>query len=141
MNTVVATTSPATVIGKPIRVMVVDDAIVVRRLLTRWIGAEPDMMVAGCVRTGREAVEQLEDCNPDVVVLDVDMPELDGISALPLLLKKKPRSGRDHGFDADAAKRRNQLARAVARRCRLRSEARDRARSLDVGGVSSRAGR
>jgi two-component system, chemotaxis family, protein-glutamate methylesterase/glutaminase len=89
MNTVFATTSPATVIGKPIRVMVVDDAIVVRRLLTRWIGAERDMMVAGCVCTGREAVEQLESCDPDVVVLDVDMPELDGISALPLLLKKK----------------------------------------------------
>src|ERR1700726_742045 len=90
MNTVFATASPAAVIGKPIRVMVVDDAIVVRRLLTRWIGAERDMMVAGCVRTGREAVEQLEGYNPDVVVLDVDMPELDGISALPLLLKKKP---------------------------------------------------
>jgi two-component system chemotaxis response regulator CheB len=47
------------------------------------------MMVAACLRTGREAVEQIESCNPDVVVLDIDMPELDGISALPLLLKKK----------------------------------------------------
>ena len=57
--------------------------------MTRWIGAEPDMMVAACLRTGREAVDQLEACDPDVVVLDVDMPELDGISALPLLLQKK----------------------------------------------------
>jgi two-component system, chemotaxis family, protein-glutamate methylesterase/glutaminase len=89
MNTVFTATTLKTVIAKPIRVMVVDDAIVVRRLLTRWIGAEPDMMMAGCVRTGREAVEQLESYDPDVVVLDVDMPELDGISALPLLLKKK----------------------------------------------------
>jgi two-component system chemotaxis response regulator CheB len=89
MNTAVATTRPAPVIRKPIRVMVVDDAIVVRRQLTRWIGDEKDMMVAACLRTGREAVEQLEACNPDVVVLDVDMPELDGISALPQLLKKK----------------------------------------------------
>ena len=89
MNTVFTATAPATVITKPIRVMVVDDAIVVRRLLTRWIGTEPDMMMAGCVRTGREAVDQLEAYDPDVVVLDVDMPELDGISALPLLLKKK----------------------------------------------------
>jgi two-component system chemotaxis response regulator CheB len=89
MNTVFTATAPGTVITKPIRVMVVDDAIVVRRLLTRWIGAEPDMMIAGCVRTGREAVEQLASYDPDVVVLDVDMPELDGISALPLLLKKK----------------------------------------------------
>jgi two-component system chemotaxis response regulator CheB len=69
--------------------MVVDDAIVVRRQLTRWIGDEKDMIVAACLRTGREAVEQLEVCNPDVVVLDVDMPELDGISALPELLRKK----------------------------------------------------
>src|SRR5580658_1220082 len=89
MNTVFATTSPATVIGKPIRVMVVDDAIVVRRLLTRWIGAEPDMMVAGCLRTGREALDQIDQIDPDVAVLDVDMPDLDGISALPLLLQKK----------------------------------------------------
>src|SRR6202171_2967003 len=90
MNTVFATASPATVIGKPIRVMVVDDAIVVRRLLTRWIGAERDMMVAGCVRTGREAVEQLDGYGPDVVVLDVHLPEPDGIPAAPVLLKKKP---------------------------------------------------
>jgi two-component system, chemotaxis family, protein-glutamate methylesterase/glutaminase len=61
----------------------------VRRQLTRWIGDEKDLMVAACLRTGREAVDQLEACNPDVVVLDIDMPELDGISALPELLKKK----------------------------------------------------
>jgi len=69
--------------------MVVDDAIVVRRQLTRWIGDEKDMLVAACLRTGREAIDQLEACNPDVVVLDVDMPELDGISALPELLKRR----------------------------------------------------
>lgn len=86
---VLAAASPAIPLRRHIRVMVVDDAIVARRVLTRWIGTEPDMMIAGCLRTGREAVEQLENYNPDVVVLDVDMPELDGISALPLLLKKK----------------------------------------------------
>ncbi len=41
------------------------------------------------LRTGREAVDQLERINPDVVVLDIEMPELDGISALPQLLAKK----------------------------------------------------
>lgn len=86
---VLAAASQATAVKRHIRVMVVDDAIVARRVLTRWIGTEPDMMIAGCLRTGREAVEQIEEYNPDVVVLDVDMPELDGISALPLLLKKK----------------------------------------------------
>src|SRR5579862_1992378 len=74
---------------KPIRVMVVDDAVVARSLVTRWVDAEPDMTIAASLRTGREAVDQIERCDPDVVVLDVEMPELDGISALPLLLKKK----------------------------------------------------
>ena len=90
MSTVLAAATPTTAVERPIRVMVVDDAIVARRLLTRWIGAEHDMIVAACLRTGREAVDQVEACDPDVIVLDVDMPELDGISALPLLLRKKP---------------------------------------------------
>jgi two-component system chemotaxis response regulator CheB len=72
-----------------IRVMVVDDAVVARSLVTRWVDAEPDMTVVASLRTGREAVERIDKSNPDVVVLDVEMPELDGISALPLLLKKK----------------------------------------------------
>jgi two-component system, chemotaxis family, protein-glutamate methylesterase/glutaminase len=72
-----------------IRVMVVDDAVVARSLVTRWVDAEPDMTIVASLRTGREAVERIDKSNPDVVVLDVEMPELDGISALPLLLKKK----------------------------------------------------
>jgi two-component system chemotaxis response regulator CheB len=62
---------------------------VIRGLISRWIGAEPDMMVAASLRTGLEAVHQLERINPDVAVLDIEMPELDGISALPQLLAKK----------------------------------------------------
>src|SRR5215470_2945064 len=74
---------------EPIRVMVVDDAVVVRGLLSRWIDEEPGLEVVASLRTGREAVDQLERTNPDVVILDVEMPELDGISALPMLLEKK----------------------------------------------------
>jgi two-component system chemotaxis response regulator CheB len=74
---------------RPIRVMVVDDAVVARSLVARWVDAEPDMTVVAALRTGREAVDQIESSAPDVVVLDIEMPELDGISALPLLLKKK----------------------------------------------------
>ncbi len=82
--------SPSIALDRRIRVMIVDDAIVARRQLTRWVDAEPDMTVTACLCTGREAVEQVEQGNPDVVILDVDMPELDGIAALPLLLNKKP---------------------------------------------------
>ncbi|CAN7721397.1 chemotaxis response regulator protein-glutamate methylesterase [Bradyrhizobium sp. LjRoot220] len=72
-----------------LRVMVVDDSVVIRGMISRWIGAEPDMEVAASLRTGLDAVNQLERINPDVAVLDIEMPELDGISALPKLLAKK----------------------------------------------------
>jgi two-component system chemotaxis response regulator CheB len=69
--------------------MVVDDSVVIRGMIARWIGAEPDMEVAASLRTGLDALNQLERVNPDVAVLDIEMPELDGISALPKLLAKK----------------------------------------------------
>src|SRR6201993_1107808 len=74
---------------EPLRVMVVDDSAVIRGLISRWIGAEPDMVVAASLRTGLEAVNQIDKIKPDVAVLDIEMPELDGISALPKLLAKK----------------------------------------------------
>ena len=83
-----STTSPSREAG-PLRVMVVDDSVVIRGLISRWIGAEHDMEVAASLRTGLEAVNQIERINPDVAVLDIEMPELDGISALPQLLAKK----------------------------------------------------
>ena len=86
---VVVTPKPSAAVGKRIRVMVVDDAVVVRGLFSRWVGEEPDLEVCAALRTGREAVNQLERVDPDVVVLDIDMPELDGIAALPLLLEKR----------------------------------------------------
>jgi two-component system chemotaxis response regulator CheB len=86
---VVVTPSAASSISRRIRVMLVDDAVVVRGLFARWVEAEPDLEVVATLRTGRDAVNQLERVAPDVVVLDVDMPELDGIAALPLLLEKK----------------------------------------------------
>ena len=73
----------------PIRVMVVDDSVVVRGLVARWLAEEPDLKVVASLRTGVEAVEQVERADPDVVILDIEMPELDGLSALPLLLQRK----------------------------------------------------
>lgn len=69
--------------------MVVDDSAVIRGMISRWIDAEPDMEVVASLRTGLDAVNQLERVNPDVAVLDIEMPDLDGISALPQLLARK----------------------------------------------------
>src|SRR5262249_57724061 len=88
-NTALAPADGGIPADKAIRVMVVDDAVVARSLVARWVDGEPDMKVTAALRTGREAVDQIDTADPDVVVLDIEMPELDGISALPLLLKKK----------------------------------------------------
>ncbi|KJC41108.1 chemotaxis protein CheY [Bradyrhizobium sp. LTSP885] len=82
-------TAPTSTRTDKVRVMVVDDSVVIRGMISRWIGAEPDMEVTASLRTGLDAVNQLERINPDVAVLDIEMPDLDGISALPQLLAKK----------------------------------------------------
>ena len=90
MSIALANSSTSNVTNQqPLKVMVVDDSVVIRGMISRWIASEPDMVVAASLRTGLDAVNQLERIDPDVAVLDIEMPELDGIQALPLLLAKK----------------------------------------------------
>src|SRR5262245_37657004 len=90
MSIAVANPPSHSAIGQPpIRVMVVDDAVVVRGLIARWVEAESGLQVVASLRSGREAIEQVERTDPDVVILDVDMPDTDGITALPRLLARK----------------------------------------------------
>jgi two-component system chemotaxis response regulator CheB len=81
--------APKSAAGHAIRVMIVDDAVVVRGLMSRWLSEESGIEVVGTFRNGREAVDNVLKLKPDIVVLDIDMPELDGLSALPLLLARK----------------------------------------------------
>ena len=74
----------------PIRVMVVDDSAVVRGLVSRWVGEEGDMEMVARHGNGAKAVEDVAKSQPDIIVLDVEMPVMDGLEALPLLLKKHP---------------------------------------------------
>uniref|UniRef100_Q07IM9 Protein-glutamate methylesterase/protein-glutamine glutaminase n=1 Tax=Rhodopseudomonas palustris (strain BisA53) TaxID=316055 RepID=Q07IM9_RHOP5 len=90
MSIALAKTSvPETSKFEPLRVMIVDDSVVIRGLISRWVEAEPDMVVVASLRTGLDAVNQVERVKPDVALLDIEMPELDGISALPQLLAKQ----------------------------------------------------
>lgn len=70
-----------------IRVMVVDDSLVVRGLITRMIKASSGMYVVASVGDGLRAVEELKKRDIDVIVLDIEMPVMDGLTALPELLK------------------------------------------------------
>jgi two-component system, chemotaxis family, protein-glutamate methylesterase/glutaminase len=90
MSVIAPLTPSASIAGQDdIRVMVVDDAIVVRTLVSRWIDETKGLTVVATLRNGREALERFDEARPDIVVLDVDMPELDGISTLPRLLEKR----------------------------------------------------
>lgn len=84
--------SHAALSGAPIRVTIVDDSVVVRGLFSRWLAAMPDVEIAGIHRNGLEAVRQIANVRPDVVILDIEMPEMDGLTALPLLLEASPGS-------------------------------------------------
>jgi two-component system chemotaxis response regulator CheB len=90
MSIAAAITPPVSTVGQqPIRVMIVDDAVVVRGLVSRWVDSEPDLKIVASLRTGQDALDELERADPEVVLLDVEMPVLDGLAALPLLLQKR----------------------------------------------------
>ncbi len=71
-----------------IRVMVVDDSAVIRGLITNMLNAEPDIEVVASVANGLLAVKNLIKSNVDIVVLDIEMPVMDGLTALPKLLEQ-----------------------------------------------------
>lgn len=74
-----------------IRVLVVDDAVVIRRLLADELAKDPALEVVGTAATGRIALALLPQVAPDVVILDVEMPDLDGLATLAALRKTHPR--------------------------------------------------
>jgi DNA-binding NarL/FixJ family response regulator len=72
------------------RVLIVDDDHLMRAGLVELLGADPAILVAGQAATGREAVEQVRRLAPDVVLMDVRMPDLDGIAATRELARTAP---------------------------------------------------
>jgi two-component system chemotaxis response regulator CheB len=74
-----------------IRVLVVDDSVVVRRLVTDVLGADPSCEVVGTAANGKIALAKIPQVNPDVITLDVEMPEMDGLETLAEIRKLYPR--------------------------------------------------
>lgn len=71
-----------------IRVMVVDDVSIVRRLVSNALGADPDIEIVGSAANGREALEKIPVVKPDLVILDYEMPEMDGMETLKEIRKR-----------------------------------------------------
>ncbi|MCK5689233.1 chemotaxis response regulator protein-glutamate methylesterase, partial [Myxococcota bacterium] len=75
-----------------IKVLVVDDSPVIRRVLTGILEADPDIAEVHTAPGGNLAMRKIEKLNPDVVTLDVEMPDLDGIQTLKRIMDESPRS-------------------------------------------------
>jgi DNA-binding NarL/FixJ family response regulator len=75
-----------------IRILLADDHAVVRQGFSALLRVQPDMEVVGEAANGREAIERAKELQPDVVVMDVAMPELNGIEATRRLQDEAPRS-------------------------------------------------
>ncbi len=74
-----------------IRVLVVDDSVVIRRLVSDVLSSDAEIEVAGVAANGRIALEKIAQLNPDVVTLDVEMPEMDGLQTLKHIRRTYPR--------------------------------------------------
>jgi DNA-binding NarL/FixJ family response regulator len=75
----------------PIRILIADDHGVVAEGLKQLVEAESDMQVVALVGDGREAVQQARDTQPDVVLMDLSMPELNGADATRAILQRDPK--------------------------------------------------
>lgn len=73
-----------------IKVLIVDDSMVLRTLYRRILSQDTQFEVVASIANGKLAVEQVADLNPHVIILDIEMPVMDGMTALPKLLEKVP---------------------------------------------------
>ncbi|MGD0676457.1 MAG: chemotaxis response regulator protein-glutamate methylesterase [Polyangiaceae bacterium] len=74
-----------------IRVLVVDDSVVVRRLISDALAADANCEVVGTAANGKIALAKISQVNPDIVTLDIEMPEMDGLTTLAEIRKTHPR--------------------------------------------------
>ena len=98
-----------------IRVLVVDDSVVIRRLVTEELSADPALEVVGTAANGRIALAKMTQVNPDLVILDVEMPEMDGLATLARAAQDLPAPAGHHVQRPDRARGRGDARRAGPR--------------------------
>lgn len=76
--------------GKKVRVLIVDDSALVRQMLTQMLSSDPDVEVVGTAADPLIARQKIKELNPDVVTLDIEMPNMDGLSFLEKIMRLRP---------------------------------------------------
>ena len=76
---------------KKARVLVVDDAMLIRRLVCDALSADPAIEVVGEAANGKIALQKVAQLQPDLITLDIEMPEMDGLATLREIRKTHPR--------------------------------------------------
>jgi two-component system chemotaxis response regulator CheB len=76
--------------ARRIRVLIVDDSALVRRILSELLAADPDMEVVGTATDAYMARDKIKQLNPDVITLDIEMPKMDGVTFLRNLMRLRP---------------------------------------------------
>jgi two-component system chemotaxis response regulator CheB len=73
-----------------IQIMIVDDSLVVRKVLINVLSSDPDLAIAGWASNGRLALAKLQTLRPDIILLDIEMPEMNGLETIPGIRKILP---------------------------------------------------
>ena len=76
--------------GEKIRVLVVDDISETRENIRKLLQFETDIEVVGAARSGKEAIQLVPETRPDVILMDINMPDMDGITATEIIRKESP---------------------------------------------------
>ena len=85
-----ARTGYAQVMGKKVSVLVVDDSLICRQLICEALGQDPDLQVIATCADGKEAVARVKELRPNVITMDVDMPVMDGLTAVEHIMAECP---------------------------------------------------
>jgi len=76
--------------GKIINVIVVDDSAFMRKSLSMMLESDPEIKVIATARDGKEGIEKIKQFRPDLITMDIEMPGMDGLTALRIIMKEMP---------------------------------------------------